>query len=149
MDSKIFFLNRTILLGGTWKSNIITRPTVFELATLVSQDPLAIGYTGLSFLNASVNLLSLSQEAEWPYLVTQQYFLDPTKTNVCERLYPLSRLIYLYTNVIPGKPIDPVILEFLDYILSYQGQKAVQDDMIFLPLPLVIVTQLRNSLGLL
>jgi len=143
------FLNKTILLGGTWKSNILTRPTVFELATLVAQDPLAMGYTGLAFLNASVNQLSLFREGGWPYVQpTIGDYFEPTKQNVCSRNYPLSRLIYVYAHKKTGEPLDPVLLEFLNFVLSYEGQKAVQDDMIFLPLPASIVFQLRSQLGL-
>jgi len=140
-----FFLNRTVLLGGTWKPNIITRTTVHELATLVSQDPYSIGYTGLSYVNASVNKLQLSLDGGWAYNVNENY-VYPDKLDVCTRRYPLSRLIYLYTNKKPGQPLDPVIKEFLNFILSYEGQKAVQDDMIFLPLPVGVVTQLRKQL---
>jgi phosphate transport system substrate-binding protein len=141
------FINRTILLGGKWKPNIITRPTVFELATLVSQDPYSMGYTGLAFLNATVNKLHLSQDGGWAYNVNENYVF-PDKLDLCTRKYPLSRLIYLYTHKKPGQPLDPVIKEFLNFILSYEGQKAVQDDMIFLPLPLRVVKQLRKQLGL-
>jgi phosphate transport system substrate-binding protein len=143
------FLNRTILLEGSWKSTIITRPTVFELATLVSLDPLAIGYTGLAFLNATVKLLALAPNGGWPYSDhdDMRYFL-PLKNDICRRDYPLSRLIYLYLNKAPGEKLDPVILEFLSYILSLEGQTAVQDDMIFLPLPVSTVLNMRAQLGL-
>jgi len=143
------FLNKTMLLGGTWKSNILTRKTVFELATLVSLDPYSFGYTGLAFLNATVNQLALYKDGGWPYIETAQgHYYEASKQNVCARNYPLSRLIYLYANKVPGKPLNPVILEFLNYVLSNEGQKAVQDDMIFLPLPLSVVRQLRSQLGL-
>jgi len=143
------FLNRTILLEGSWKSTIITRPTVFELATLVSLDPLAIGYTGLAFLNATVKLVALAHNGGWPYDDNEEvkYFL-PLKHHVCKREYPLSRLIYLYANKAPGEKLNPVILEFLSYILSWEGQTAVQDDMIFLPLPVNTVLNIRAQLGL-
>jgi len=142
-----YFLNRTFLLGGTWKTNIVTRPTVFELATLVSLDRYSMGYTGLAFINATVNKLALSVDGGWPYNLDESY-VYPDKLDVCTRKYPLSRLIYLYTNKRPGQDLDPTIKEFLNFILSYEGQKAVEDDMIFLPLPMRVVTQLRAQLGL-
>jgi phosphate transport system substrate-binding protein len=144
-----YYLNRTILLGGLWKSNIQTEKTVFELATLVSEDPLAMGYTGLAYLNASVKLLALSQEGSWPYAGSlDEVYFTPDKVYVCSREYPLSRLIYLYANKNPSGELNPLILEFLNYILSYEGQKDVEDDMIFLPLPLKVVLKLRQQLGL-
>jgi len=144
-----YFLNRTILLGGKWKSNILTRPTVFELATLVSKDPFSMGYTGLAFLNATVNQLALFRDGGWPYCQPDiGSYYSPKKVDVCNRNYPLSRLIYIYANKVPNQPLDPVILEFLNYVLSYEGQKAVEDDMIFLPLPTTVILQLRSQLGL-
>jgi len=140
-----YFLNRTMLLGGTWKSNILTRPTVFELATIVSQDPASMGYTGLAFLNATVRRLELSHNGGWPYNLDENYSA-PDKADVCSRKYPLSRLIYLYTHKRPGQPLDPIVKEFMSFILSYEGQKAVQDDMIFLPLPTAVVMQLRQQM---
>lgn len=144
-----YFLNRTVLLGGTWKANITTRDTVFELATIVSLDPQAIGYTGLAYLNASVKLIALGKEGDWPYTDSGDVsYYRPDKSYACRREFTLSRLIYLYANKTPGKPLNPLIKEFLNYLLSYEGQKAVQDDMIFLPLPLNVVKNLRKQLGL-
>jgi phosphate transport system substrate-binding protein len=144
------YLNRTILLDGYWKSTIITRKTVFELATLVSLDPLALGYTSLAFLNATVKLLAIAHDGGWPYSDRHddaRYFL-PLRNHVCQRDYPLSRLIYMYLNKPPGEKLDPVTLEFLSYILSWEGQTAVQDDMIFLPLPAYTVSNIRAQLGI-
>jgi len=144
-----YFLNRTILLGGHWKLNITTRSTVFELATLVARDPQAIGYTGLAYLNATVKQLGLSSEGGWPYTSFGPYsYYTSAKASVCRREFPLSRLIYLYANKRPGQGLNPLILEFLNYLLSYEGQKAVEEDMIFLPLPLHVVMNVRKQLGL-
>jgi len=141
-----YFLNRTVLLGGKWKENITTRPTVFELATLVANDPNSIGYTGLAFLNATVKQLQLSEGGGWPY-TAEEKFVSWDKKDVCERNYPLSRLIYLYANKKPEAPLDPVVKEFLLFILSEEGQRAVQDDMIFYPLDTVVVNELRKQLS--
>jgi len=143
------FFNRTALLGGKWKSSIVTQPTVFQLATEVSEDRYSFGYTGLAFLNATVNQLSLIQDSGWPFVqLSTAKAYGPSKENICSRDYPLSRLIYCYAHKKPNQPLDPVVLEFLNYILSYEGQKDVQDDMVFLPLPASVVVQLREQLGL-
>jgi len=52
----------------------------------------------------------------------------------------------LYANKRPGEPLDPVVKEFLMFILSIEGQKAVQDDMIFLPLSVDVTEHLRKQL---
>ena len=39
--------------------------------------------------------------------------------------YPLTRIITVYLNRVPGKPVDPKLREFLRYILSCEGQHSV------------------------
>jgi phosphate transport system substrate-binding protein len=54
---------------------------------------------------------------------------------VAAQKYPLSRTIYIFANRGPGKPLNPVLREFIRYALSREGQQAVVDDRIFTPLP--------------
>jgi phosphate transport system substrate-binding protein len=42
--------------------------------------------------------------------------------------YPLSRFLYVYVNAAPGKPIDPLVREFLKFVLSKEGQEIVVKD---------------------
>jgi phosphate transport system substrate-binding protein len=42
--------------------------------------------------------------------------------------------VYFYIDREPGKPVDPKVKEFLRYILSREGQDAVQRDAKYLPL---------------
>jgi phosphate transport system substrate-binding protein len=46
----------------------------------------------------------------------------------------LSRAVYANANNPPDKPLDPVVEEFLRFILSRDGQQVVRDHAIFLPL---------------
>jgi phosphate transport system substrate-binding protein len=64
-----------------------------------------------------------------------------TFEEVVEQKYPLSRVIYIYINRAPGKPIDPKLREFLKYVLSKEGQTVVEQEGVFLPLPLEFVKQ--------
>lgn len=43
--------------------------------------------------------------------------------------------IYIFANREPGKPMNPVLREFIRYALSREGQQAIVDDRIFTPLP--------------
>jgi phosphate transport system substrate-binding protein len=61
-------------------------------------------------------------------------YIDPTRENFQNRTYPLTRSIFIYLNRPPGKPIDPNSKEFLRYILSREGQEAVQREGKYLPL---------------
>ena len=46
---------------------------------------------------------------------------------------------------LPGRPLDPKVREFMRYVLSREGQDAVQRDAKYLPLPAHVVReQLRK-----
>ena len=52
--------------------------------------------------------------------------------------YPLSRFLYIYVNRKPGTPLDPLVHEFLAYVLSRDGQQIVVKDG-YLPLPASVI----------
>ena len=51
-----------------------------------------------------------------------------------DRSYPLHDRIYAYFDRVPGKPLDPKVLEFMRFVLSPEGQAAVMRDGKYLPL---------------
>ena len=57
-----------------------------------------------------------------------------------------ARTIYIFVNREPGKPLDPVLREFIRYALSREGQQAVVDDGIFTPLPAAMDAREREKL---
>lgn len=140
-----YFLNRTILLGGKWVPNILTFSTVFLIATTVAEKPYSMGYSGLAYLNASIHEIRLREDIGWPYLRAENRGLTSSKEHVCTRAYPLSRLIYIYANKVPCQPLRPEVAEFLNYVLSYEGQKQVELDQIFYPLGVEAVQELRRD----
>jgi len=123
-----YFLRLRVLKGGDWKDVITVRDTVHPLAALVAADRYAIGYAGFSYLTDGVKTLAVAEEDSGPYY-------KGAFEEVAAQKYPLSRLIYVYANRVPGRPLDPKLREFVSYILSEQGQQAVVQDGIFLPLP--------------
>lgn len=110
---------------GHWRAGIHLAPTVFPIASQVAADPNGIGYTGVAFMDAPVKVLAIGRGAR---------AFSPTYTNVALARYPLSRLIYANVNLRPGHRLRPAMREFLRFILSRQGQEAVLDEGIFLPL---------------
>jgi len=122
------FLRLRILGDGQWKDGITVQDTVFPLASMVASDPYAIGYAGFGYLSDGVKPLALAKTNSGPYY-------KGTFKEVAAQKYPLSRVIYIYANRTPGKPLNPVLKEFVRYILSREGQQAVVQDGIFLPLP--------------
>lgn len=123
------FVNMHVLANGQWRGDIQTQPTVIPLSDKVATDKYAISYTGLAWdTNPNTKVLKLARHEGGPYIA-------PTFENVASQRYPLSRVIYIFINREPERPISPVLREFLRYALSRQGQQAIAHDRIFTPLP--------------
>ena len=126
------FVNMHVLANGQWKDGIKTEHTVIPLSDHVGEDKYAISYTGLAWdNNPNTKVLRLAVHPADPAIA-------PTFDTVAAQQYPLSRTIYMFVNRQAGKPIDPILREFIRYALSREGQQAVVDDAIFTPLPLAM-----------
>lgn len=125
---------------GEWREDVHFEHHSFTISELVAKDPLGIGYTGLAYITSPVKMLPLAGDKG------SENYIAPSYEQVANASYPLSRLIYLATNKEPGKKLDPIIDEFLRFILSKQGQQLVLDHAIYLPLR---NWQLANSLQIL
>ncbi len=118
---------------GEWRGdatpdpNVTLLDTVFKVASTVTSDKYALGYTGLAYVDSPVKMLALSDHADSPVYA-------PTYENVALGDYPLSRLIYLNSNNDPTKPANPVLTELTRLILSREGQQIVRNQGIYLPL---------------
>jgi len=112
---------------GEWNAAAVHYDeTFFALARRVANDPLALGYTGLSAVDSEVKIVPVSANGEPAQL--------PSYENVARATYPLSRLIYLNTNARSGAAMDPAMREFLRFILSREGQAVVRHDGVYMPL---------------
>ncbi|MES2259512.1 MAG: substrate-binding domain-containing protein [Pseudomonadota bacterium] len=112
---------------GEWRDDIHFDKQVFPAAGRVEDDRYGIGYSGIAYIDSAVKMLPLAEKAGGPYYA-------PSYENVALATYPLSRLVYFNTNKKPGQPLPPVLEEFLRYVLSKQGQQAVLDHAIYVPL---------------
>jgi phosphate transport system substrate-binding protein len=125
---------------GEYKKGISERTTVGSLPALdaiaqgIAADPYGIGYSGFSNVTPEVKAVALASSDKGP-------FYKGTFEEVAAQKYPLSRVIYIYVNRAPGKPLDPKVHEFLKYILSKEGQAVVEQEGVFLPLTLDFVKQ--------
>ena len=61
-------------------------------------------------------------------------YVLPNHENAINGSYPLARILYVYINKAPNKPLEPVVKEFLTLVLSKQGQSGVAKDG-YIPLP--------------
>ncbi len=83
--------------------------------------------------------LALAARDEGPYIV-------PSKSSFQDRSYPLVRSLYFYLNRPPGAPVAPKLREFLAYILSREGQEAIERNGNYLPLPAEVAREQRAKL---
>jgi phosphate transport system substrate-binding protein len=81
----------------------------------VQTTPGAIGFVGLGYIDDSIKALDIDVDGT---LVT------PTVANVLAGDYPISRTLHLLTD---GQPTG-LALEFIEFILSPEGQSLVADE---------------------
>jgi phosphate transport system substrate-binding protein len=93
----------------------------------LSSDPYGICYCSIRDRTDHTKPVALSATDEGP-------FVDISLETVQNRTYPLTRDVYYYLHREPGQPVDPRLREFLRYVLSREGQEAVQRDGKYLPL---------------
>jgi phosphate transport system substrate-binding protein len=104
----------------------------------LAADRYGIAYTGKPFLNAGTRLVPLSTDGG-------RRFVPLELETVQDRSYPLIRDVYYYFRREKGKPVDPKVREFLRYVLSREGQAAIQADGKYLPLtPAMAAAQLAK-----
>ena len=94
----------------------------------VASDPDAIGISNIHYATLAVKPLALSTPAHTAPI-------PPTRANVANRTYPLTRAVYMVINGEAAHPPTPAIVEFLRYVLSRQGGQAVIREGNYLPLP--------------
>jgi phosphate transport system substrate-binding protein len=133
------FFKEHVLKKGDYKDQVKEQPGSASVFQGITEDKFGIGYSGIGYKTSGVKVLSLSgKEGE-------QCF-DGSYRNVTNGDYPLAR--YLFLNIVkhPNKPLDPLVKEFIKYILSNEGQEIVIKDG-YLPLPKNIVDEELSKLN--
>jgi phosphate transport system substrate-binding protein len=109
-----------------------------QILEALANDRYGIAYSNLGFMNPQVKAIAVASADVGP-------FYEPTKDNLIQRKYPLTRSASIYVNRAPGKKLDLKVQEFLRYILSKEGQQEVVREGDFLPVTEEVVKeQLRK-----
>lgn len=127
------FFKERVLKNGDFKDQVKEQPGSASVVQGVTVDRYAIGYSGIGYATAGVRAVPLS-EREGGRCV------EPTPDNAYSGTYPLARFLYVYVNKAPGKPLDPLVREFVRLIFSREGQEAVVKDGYF-PVPASIAKE--------
>jgi phosphate transport system substrate-binding protein len=130
------FFKEHMLKNGDYKNTVKEQAGSSAVVQGVATDPTAVGYSGIGYVTSGVRALPLGEKAE--------AFMEPTYENCLNGKYPISRFLFVYVNKKPGAPLDPLVAEFLKFVLSKDGQEIVVKDGFF-PLPPPVV---EEGLGL-
>jgi phosphate transport system substrate-binding protein len=115
------YYKKKALCKGDYKSSVNEQPGSASVVQSVSASLNGIGYSGIGYKTAGVKAVPLTKKDGKP-------FVEANPTNAVNGTYPLSRLLYVYVNKAPNKPIEPVVGEFLKLVLSKKGQSDVEKD---------------------
>ncbi|MFN0207796.1 MAG: PstS family phosphate ABC transporter substrate-binding protein [Planctomycetota bacterium] len=109
------------LYKGDFKDTVKEQKGSASVVNGVTEDIGGIGYSGIGYRTAGVKPLSIASKEGASYYSTDS-------ENVYSGKYPLSRFLYVYINKAPNKPLDPLVREFVKFVLSNEGQTIVVKD---------------------
>ncbi|MBS0171125.1 MAG: phosphate ABC transporter substrate-binding protein [Nitrospira sp.] len=121
------FFKEHALKNGDFKDQVKEQPGSASVVQGISEDRYGIGYSGIGYSTSGVKMVPLAAKAGQPHI-------EPTHANTKNGTYPLWRYLYIYVNQAPGKPLSPIVKEFLAYVYSKEGQSDVLRDGYF-PVP--------------
>jgi len=121
------YYKKKALCKGDYKSSVNEQPGSASVVQSVTASLNGIGYSGIGYKTAGVKALAIAKKSGGKQIL-------PTNENALNGTYPLSRVLNVYINKAPNKPMEPVVLEFMKLVLSKQGQEIVAKDG-YIPLP--------------
>jgi len=118
------------LCKGDYKNTVNEQPGSASVVQSVSSSLNGIGYSGIGYTTSSVRTVPLARKEGQP-------FIAATPENAVTGAYPLARFLYIYVNKEPGKPLSPLVREFIRMVLAQEGQQVVVKDG-YIPLPAAV-----------
>jgi phosphate transport system substrate-binding protein len=126
------YFKEIALFQGDFQNGVKEQPGSSAVVQGVASDRYAIGYSGVGYKTADVTMVPVAEDSGKCFAATAEasYTAD----------YPLARFLYVYFNKKPSQPLDPLMMEFIRYVLSKDGQVAVAKDG-FYPVSKVLVDE--------
>jgi phosphate transport system substrate-binding protein len=118
------------LFNGDFKDTVKEQPGSASVVQGITEDRAGIGYSGIGYKTSGVKAVALAAKEGAPYF-------PAASEAVYAGQYPLARFLYVYVNKAPNRALEPLIAQFLTYVLSREGQEVVVKDG-YLPLTAVI-----------
>lgn len=126
------------LFKADFKDTVKEQPGSAAVLNGVTEDSAGMGYSGIGYKTSGVRALALAAKEGGAYVA-------PDAESVYSGKYPLSRFLYVYVNKAPNRPLDPLVHEFLRFVLSKEGQEIVVKDG-YLPLTAKMVGQEKSKI---
>ena len=111
--------------NGDYKSSVKEQPGSASVVQGVEKELGGIGYSGIGYKTSGVRAIAV---------VDRKGPVEPSQATASSFEYPIARYLYIYINVNPATGPDPLVKEFIRFVLSKQGQKDTAKDGYF-PLP--------------
>ncbi|HEV3089620.1 MAG TPA: substrate-binding domain-containing protein [Candidatus Elarobacter sp.] len=152
-STAVEFSNKFLRASDKWNENIhafahIVQPNgkryieADQITDALARNPYGIAYNRYRGDRAGTRRVPVAATEGGPYV-------EHTIENVQNRSYPLFSEAFFYANVKPGTKMNPMVKEFLRYILSREGQNEVQRDGKYLPLTAAVAREQLKKLEVL
>src|SRR6267143_3277060 len=105
------FFKEHALKNGDYKDEVKEQPGSASVVQGVTEDRFGMGYSGIGYKTSGVKAVPLAEK-------DGSAVSDGNYDDVKSGKYPLSRFLYIYINRAPGKPLDPIVKEYVKLILS-------------------------------
>lgn len=121
------YFQQIITQGGNDKSSNRKSADAMSLVSELVANPAAIGYGSLGEVFNNLRTVAVVP-------LGGRNAVEASNESVATGEYPLTRIMYIYFNRAPNRPIEPTLLKFLRFLISPAGQKELAP-MGFVPLP--------------
>ncbi|OQZ01999.1 MAG: phosphate-binding protein [Candidatus Brocadia sp. UTAMX2] len=121
------------LYKGDFKNTVKEQPGSASVVQGATEDRYAMGYSAIGYQTSGIRAVPLS-------FMEGKLYKEADMKNVMNGSYPLARFLYVYINKKPGQLLDPLVKEFVKFILSKEGQELIVKDG-YLPLPASVVEE--------
>lgn len=109
------FFKDHVLNRKNYASTCLNMPATGAIVQSVSQTKGAIGYVGVAYMDKSVKDIAVSYDKGKNYV-------EASVANAKNKTYPIVRPLFYYYPTSKEKLVKP----FIDYVLSSEGQKVVE-----------------------
>jgi phosphate transport system substrate-binding protein len=120
------YFKKVALKKGDYKDTVKEQPGSASVVQGIENDLGGIGYSGIGYLTSGVKAISLGKD--------ESKLIPPSVENGLSGAYALARPLYVYINKDPKTKLDKMVVEFMKFVLSKDGQESVVKDG-FIPLP--------------